>query len=52
MTPDELGAVALRAIEAFNDHLAWRFRFAGTHLGEFQGSRRAGGRSTSPASRS
>ena len=32
MTPDEL-----RAMAAFNDDLAWRFRFAGTHLGEFQG---------------
>ena len=37
MTPDEIRAVALRAIAAFNDDLAWRFRFAGTHLGEFQG---------------
>ena len=37
MTHNEIRAVAPRAIEAFNDHLAWRFRFAGTHLGEFQG---------------
>ena len=37
MTHDEIRAVAPRAIEAFNDHLAWRLRFPGTPLGEFQG---------------